>query len=288
MASSDKPSSTPGIVARTGLPPDQGARPRAGWGRPATVDGPPNLQVLTKIHQILDAFSPRQPILTLTDLRVATGLPSSTCFRLVHNLVNHGLLERLDDRYRVGPAAIRWAASAIEARNIIEEATPVLMELRDTTGESAHLVVRDGAFRMCLALANSNRSIVRLLRIGEVMPLHVGSMGKAFLAFDPEALPALKGQSLAAYTSGTITDWKRLEKEVRRTRACGYAVSRGERDPDAVGITAPVFDHRNQMTAGIGISGPTVRMGDEQIGGYAPLVVDAARRLSIMLGHQLR
>lgn len=288
MGSRKEASSTPRTMVRGESATDQAARPRAEGERADTTDGPSNLQVLTKIHQILDTFSPHRPVLTLTDLRVATGLPSSTCFRLVHNLVNHGLLERLDDRYRVGPAAIRWAASAIEARNIIQDATPVLMELRDTTGESAHLVVRDGAFRMCVALANSNRSIVRLLRIGEVMPLHVGSMGKAFLAFDPEALPALKGQSLAAYTSGTITDWKRLEKEVNHTRERGYAVSRGERDSDAVGITAPVFDHRNQMTAGVGISGPTQRMGDEQVGEYGPMVVDAARRLSTMLGYQLQ
>lgn len=284
---SDKAPTRPRAEPQARAAGDRVARGRAERDWAATTDGPPNLQVLAKIHQILDTFSPHHPVLTLTELRIATGLPSSTCFRLVHNLVNHGLLERLDDRYRVGPVAIRWAAAAIEAREIIHDATPMLMELRDATGESAHLVVRDGALRLCVALANSQRSIVRLLRIGEAMPLHVGSMGKVFLAFDPEALLVLKGQPLATYTSGTTTDWEQLEKEVKDIRERGYAVSRGERDPDAVGITAPIYDHGEHMTAGVGISGPMHRMTNQQVKEYASMVVDAARRISTALGYQL-
>ncbi len=282
-SSASDPQKLAGVMVDSG---HDAARQGPGFGLVGT-DGPSKVQVLAKFRQLLDAFCPKQPVLTLSELRSSTGLPASTCFRLVHNLVDEGLLERVGDRYRVGPAAIRWAASAIEARSIINEAASALEELRVFTGESAHLVVRDGAFRICIALANSHRSVVRLLRIGEVVPLHVGSMGKVFLAFDSEALPALMGSPLDAFTSHTTTDWEELDREVADIRAKGYAVSFGERDADAVGITAPVYDHQAQMVAGVGISGPIQRIGKQQAEEYAAAVVNVAQEISTALGCQL-
>lgn len=250
-------------------------------GFPAGVS---RLLVLGKIRRVLDAFSPQRPVLTLNQLRSTTGLPASTCFRLVQNLVHEGVLERTGDQYRLGLTIIRWGASAIEARSIVASASPILEGLREATGESAHLVVRDGAFRICVALANSHHSVVRRLHIGEVVPIHVGSTGRVFLAFDPDAKAAIAGQELQPITSNTLIDWKALDEAIDHVRHTGYAVSFEELDPGAVGITAPVFDHGCQMVAALGISGPTQRMDPERVDAHAPLVVAAARTVSKLLG----
>ena len=55
-------------------------------GRERTSDPP--ILVMRKARRILDAFSPERPTLDFQDIRAATGLRSTTCLRLVRNLVN--------------------------------------------------------------------------------------------------------------------------------------------------------------------------------------------------------
>ncbi|MBB5167553.1 helix-turn-helix domain-containing protein [Mycobacterium sp. AZCC_0083] len=72
------------------------------------------LLVLSKISGILDAFSLARPVLTLSELRYATGFPTSTVQRLVANLVAEGFLERDEDRYRIGAKMAYWAEAVID------------------------------------------------------------------------------------------------------------------------------------------------------------------------------
>jgi len=81
-------------------------------------------------------------------------------------------------------------------------------------------------------------------RVAETLGLtalvHVGTPGKALLAFLPEDerdrwLPTL---SLTSITPDTITDVEVLRAELAATRARGYAISRGERSPWAAAVAA--------------------------------------------------
>jgi IclR family transcriptional regulator, acetate operon repressor len=249
------------------------------------VDGVPRLLVLGKAKAILDAFSVREPELTAAELAARTGLPPSTCFRLVRNLAAQGLLEKSGDRYRMGLAVIRWASSALESRSLFRLCVPTLDRLRDETGESSLLCVREGNTIVLVAHSNSTQSVARNLRIGEVSPLNAGSTGKVFLAFDPEAAQLLpRDSALESLTANTITDRRRLDAEVEATRAAGFAWSAGEKNVGASGITAPVFDRTRAMVAAIGITGPANRMGEHFIERYGPLVAQAAAEVSAALG----
>lgn len=200
------------------------------------VDGVSRLLVLAKARGILDAFTLEQPQLTLAQVAAKTGLPSSTCLRLVRNLAHEGLLERVDDRYRIGLSIVRWASSAIESRSLVSVATPTLERLRDETGESTLLRVREGDLAVLVAVANSHHAVVRRLRIGEVTPLHAGSSGRIFLAFDADArLPA---GALDVFTERTPTDRAQLDDQVAGIRTDGFAMSVEERNEGVAGISA--------------------------------------------------
>jgi DNA-binding IclR family transcriptional regulator len=59
--------------------------------------------VISKVVALLDAFTPAAPELTLGELARRTGLPVSTTYRLVSELVAWGGLERLPGGgYRIG------------------------------------------------------------------------------------------------------------------------------------------------------------------------------------------
>ena len=112
---------------------------------------------------------------------VATGLPPSTCQRLVRNLVLEGFLDRDDDRYRIGLDFVQWAAPGTFGLDIVPLTRPALLALRDRTGETACLYVRHGPFRTVVSIAESRHPVVRLFALGMVMPLHAGSAERCYL-----------------------------------------------------------------------------------------------------------
>src|SRR6266851_10064571 len=106
--------------------------------------------VLDKAVVILGALQQRP--LALGDLAQATGLPRATTHRLAVALERHALLGRDNDgRFVLGPRLVELARAADAGRSHLAEAArlPLLM-LRDATGESSQLYVRQGDQRVCL------------------------------------------------------------------------------------------------------------------------------------------
>lgn len=248
------------------------------------VDGVPRLLVLAKAKHILDAFTIEAPELSVAEIVARTHLPVSTCSRIVRNLAYDGMLERVGDRYRIGLTIVRWASSALESRTLIADARSSLSWLRDQTGESALLCVRDGRFAVVVGLANSHHAVARKLQIGEVTPLHAGSRGKVFLAFDSGAGRQAEGHTLEAFTRNTIVDPQQLAYDVEQIRRVGYAVSHGERNDGVVGISAPIVDKSGTMLGSIGVTAPAERVNAETIARYAQFTLQAAEQISGRFG----
>jgi DNA-binding IclR family transcriptional regulator len=99
----------------------------------------------------------------------------------------------------------------------------------------------------------------------------------------PSALEQL-AQYLTARTPLTITDPAKFLQEMARTRAQGYGVNRGEWNMNVAGIAAPIVDARGNTIAAVGLSGPKERFKPAQLKAFAPLVIEAAQKISIQLG----
>ena len=80
--------------------------------------------------------------------------------------------------------------------DLIEAARPVLAALRDETGESTQLYVREGDLRVCVAaVERTGGGLKDIVPVGAVLPLDRGSGGRVLLAW------AEDGEGLA--NSGT-------------------------------------------------------------------------------------
>ena len=64
----------------------------------------------------------------------------------------------------------------------------------------------------------------------------------------------------------------------------GYATSRDELIEGAVAIAAPFFDSSGRVVGSLGLFGPSARLDEEVVQGYAALLREEAAQLSAALG----
>lgn len=189
--------------------------------------------------------------------------------RLVANLVDQEFLDRNDAGYRVGVRMAHWAAPALQGAELVDTARPVLESLRDETGETAALFRESHGYRVCVALAETHKVVRSAMRVGLVLPLLVGSAGHVLLAWDPALCEELTEKAtgpggLAAMTKATVTDLTTLNNVIDETAERGYAISSGERELDAGGVSAPVFSPQGTLLAALNLLGPSTRLTPER------------------------
>jgi DNA-binding IclR family transcriptional regulator len=210
---------------------------------------------------ILEAFNDQEPALTLAQLAERTQLYKSTLLRLCTSLVQAGFLKRREDgRYMIGVASLRLAGQYQRALQPAELIMPVLRELVNETGESASFNVREGNLRVCLHRIDSPQVVREHVRVGDCLDLPRGSGGKVLLAFS--------GEPGKAYD------------EIRKSGLC---VTRGERHADATAVACPVFS-ASGLAGSLTVSGPTARFDAKAVRRIEKLLLEAAARLSRLLG----
>ncbi|MCX2963204.1 IclR family transcriptional regulator [Gordonia aquimaris] len=242
-----------------------------------------SVQVLGKIMRILDSFTPDQPRLTITEIRRITGLPPTTTARLVRTLVDHDLLRRTEDHYSIGLRSLSWTEAATAGSDLLEALGPVLVELRDLSGETSGAYVRRGNSRVAIAVELSQRSVVYQARVGQVMPMHAGAAGKVFMAFSDDIYRAAVAQE-GPDAGGALSDLGALRSECDSIRAQGWAYTQGEREVGLNSLAAPVRDTSGLIIATLAIGGPSLRLSPEVAERLGPEIALSAERLSRRLG----
>ncbi|MCH8626443.1 helix-turn-helix domain-containing protein [Arsenicicoccus piscis] len=109
---------------------------------PTQRDTPPS--VLRRASDILSALDAGHPVRSLADLSRTTGLPRSTTHGMCAELVELGLLERVDGGYRLGLRLFELGELVPRQRGLRETALPYMEDLRAATGATVHLGVLEG------------------------------------------------------------------------------------------------------------------------------------------------
>lgn len=214
------------------------------------MDSVSGVGVLDKAVRILDALEDGP--LGLAALVSATGIARPTAHRLATALEAHGLVRRDDEgRFALGLRLVGLGRAAAGDVTIAEVARPALEALRDETGESAQLYLRDGDRRVCALSLESPHGLRTIVPLGAALPLDKGSAGRV-----------LRGE------------WGRA----------GWAESVGEREEGVASVSAPVLGPDGAVLAAVGVSGPIQRTSRTPGRRYGAAVVAAARAVESALG----
>lgn len=210
--------------------------------------------LLERAMEILGCFGPDRTKLTLTEIAALTGLPLSTCHRIVATLVEGAFLSRGGDRkFRVGTRLWTIAQHAPLSDRLRESALPTLARLYEETGENVTLAVLDRGQALYVDRLVGERSVPTVSRAGGHLPLHTTGVGKVLLAYQPdEWIQQYLAKPLAKPTAQSLSDPVALACDLREVRMRGYSITRQEMTAGSGSIAVPIL-RGGRCVAAVGV-----------------------------------
>lgn len=199
------------------------------------------------------------------EMASALRIPPSAAHRLLGVLLQEGYVrqEPTRARYVLGPQLLRLANIAVAKSPLGQIAHGHMLELVKTTGESVLLGQLDTVrLEMMFArIVESSAPLRYVVQLNTWMPLHAGASGLAMLAYleSSQIEQVIHQTRLSPLTERTITDPSRLQAALRQIRSRGYALTRGQKLPGAVGIAAPIFGDGGNVLGDICLTIPEQR-----------------------------
>jgi len=248
-----------------------------------------NVPGLERGLRILQLFDRTRKVLSAAEMARALQIPRSTAFRIAQTLEHLGFLVRENEAYRVGPAVLRMGFEYIASLEFTELARPIVERLRDESGFSAQLVIRDGRDVVVVLKAAGQSAFASNVNVGTRMPAHATILGRVLLTdTDDRALEALYPSAalpkVSAKSPRSVAELKRL---VNEDRARGYAVSESFFEQGISAVAAPVRDGTGHVVAAISVTAqrPSLEPGElrERL---IKQVLRAARDLSYQLNYR--
>lgn len=236
---------------------------------------------------LMDCFL-LNPKLTIKEIIEHTGMTRNRVSRSLGTLAHKGyVMDGVEpNTFTPGPKLMALGKVFEFNQNLVALTRPVLRELALKTGESATFYIREGQERVVIDREEASNAIRFSVQAGQRMDLHAGAAGKVLLAYlsETERNILLTSKQLTKITNNTITNPNTLLIELVKVREQGYAISRGERNPDAFAIAAPVFERRDLLLGAICIAGPISRLTPETEEKYLADLIHSAKKLSSQFG----
>lgn len=226
--------------------------------------------------------------LGVTRLAKELGVAKSMVHRILRSLASRSLVEQPPGlrTYRLGAAAVAIGARALSRADLERVVAPYLEDLRDKTKETALLSRPVAGGRVHVAQYESRQTIRMTVELGAFRPWHAGASGKVLLAYSE---PEFRERAIAQEAELYGLDDQAIEtlyRELERAQQEGFAVSGGERNPDAGAIAAPVLGVGNVAIGAISVCGPLSRFYPAEAEKVAPLLLSVARKVSAKMQAQ--
>jgi DNA-binding IclR family transcriptional regulator len=254
----------------------------AGTTNSRSAGSRPTLQSVSIALDVLDALG-AAPELSLSELARRIGVAKSTAHRTCSVLRDRGLIDHTPDGgYRLGLRLVEYGQLAAGRTAVRDRALPLLVELRNTLGETVQIGVPAGADVVYIERVEGRHALRYATENPRRSPLHRSSAGKALAAFNPDLVEARLQAGLPPSTGYTIVVPRLLLAELARVRERGYARSVDETELGmsslAVPVRAAVPD--GAVVAAISVVGPTARVVGEHEAHHVSVLEVGSRQLT--------
>ncbi|MET7541402.1 IclR family transcriptional regulator [Streptomyces sp. NPDC005507] len=223
-----------------------------------SVSAHEGLNSLGKALHLLSVFAEQGPWLSGSALARAAGLPKTTVFRLLAQLMDAGYVVRSEARYGLSLHVFELGSRVpvCQRRGLRDVAQPHLGGLLVRPECVVHLAVLDGGDVVYLDKVRGPQSVAMPSVVGGRLPATCSGVGKAMLAYaEPGRIRQLTADGLPRLTSRSIDTPRLLDRQLQRIRSAGVAFDRGEAAPGLTCVAAPVLAG-GQVVGAISVAGP--------------------------------
>jgi DNA-binding IclR family transcriptional regulator len=229
----------------------------------------------------------REDGVPLAEVVQGTGLTRPTVHRIVHVLIEEGIVERHDrtGRYAIGNQVPELALARPRPSPLLVAAAPSLRRASAEIGDTLFLTVRTGNDTLCVDRRIGAYPIqVLSIEVGARRPLGVSSAGVAILA----ALPAPDARKIVAANEkrfeGYRTDVATVLGEVTAARRLGYGMREIGLVQGTKSISTWIKTPDGQPAAAMTVSAVRTRLGPRREQEVAEILLRETRVIEQAIG----
>ena len=215
------------------------------------------VHAVEKAIALLDCFWREKRPMSLTELSRTTGWPKSTVHNLLSSMMDSAVVEQspADGKYRLGLHLFEYGCVITEHWNVVKLARPHLNALVAKTGESAYLAQMNADTLLIVDSAEPNNVFRVASTVGNRLPVHCTSQGKAILAYQDAAnvRRILKRAGMKSYTVDTIKSAEAYLEQLKLVRQQGIASEYEEYHNGMCSFAVPIFDYEGVCVSAVGI-----------------------------------
>jgi IclR family transcriptional regulator, pca regulon regulatory protein len=206
---------------------------------------------------VVQAFSNRKRLLTVSQLSIKTGFSRAAVRRCIYTLAKLGFVGTDDNQhFYLRPRILSLGYSGTSSIPLMSAAQPVLEHVSHRSPESCWIGTLDGNETICAAHANATRLNSIEVQVGGRMSAFSTSIGRVLLAnLSPEERESRIGQTeFRPCQNRTAYSPDQIRQILNLTRRKGYSIVNQELERGVWAMAVPVHDPSGIVVAGLGVA----------------------------------
>ncbi|PJJ44842.1 IclR family transcriptional regulator [Glutamicibacter mysorens] len=197
-------------------------------------------------------------------------LPRSSVYQLLNVMLEHGFISHYpeDKSYGLGVSAFELSSAYTRQEPLARLGAPLIAQLVDKVGESAHLAVLHGSDVLYIVEERAKGRPSLVTDVGVRLPSHLTASGRAILAALPKSQVRALYPSAASFSErvaeSSISSYAQLRRELEQSTQRGYAVERGDVTPDFHSLAVEIRDSNDWPVAAVAVTFLADRVPEEQ------------------------
>lgn len=197
-------------------------------------------------------------------------LPRSSVYQLLNVMLEHGFITHYpeDKSYGLGVSSFELSSAYTRQEPLARLGAPLIAQLVDKVGESAHLAVLHGSDVLYIVEERAKGRPSLVTDVGVRLPSHLTASGRAILAALPKSQVRALYPSAASFSErvaeSSISSYSQLRRELEQSTQRGYAVERGDVTPDFHSLAVEIRDSSDWPVAAVAVTFLADRVPEEQ------------------------
>jgi IclR family pca regulon transcriptional regulator len=250
---------------------------------PRRGTGPDFIEALARGLDVIAAFQPRRPVMSLAEVASATGLARPTARRILLTLQELGYVRPDGSGFALTPRVLELGVAYVRSMDLWGVARPHMEKLSERTNESCSIAQLDGSDIVYVARVAVPKIVALTVQIGTRFPALQTSLGKVLLAALSQE--EVDGVLAEPSRSGLMPLWQpdRAERdaELREVRARGWALTDQQLARGIRSVAAPLRGGSGRVIAALNVNTHAAETPVEHlVEHHLPLLLHTAGEIS--------